>query len=274
MYPEIIFAFKVAISALVGGGWVAATTVLAQRFGSKAGGIIAGIPSVLLVALLFIGVAKGEEAVVAATTIIPASLGTLSGLMATYAVLARRGLAVALLAALFVWTAFQCLLVSISPIPFAWSLSIAGVALGLGILIFEFVLKVPSVAGVSRLPAAPHAPPAANPVALRAILGSLVVASAILAAEFSGPLLGGILSAFPAMVLTTLFLSYRQLGCEFSRAIAKTHMIGGIINCCVYTCAVRYFYLPLGLVGGTIAAYAVVLVTSAVVYWFVRRFIR
>ena len=39
-----IFFLKLALSFIVGGAWIALTTVLAEKFGTKLGGIFAGLP--------------------------------------------------------------------------------------------------------------------------------------------------------------------------------------------------------------------------------------
>ncbi|MBN1224817.1 MAG: DUF3147 family protein, partial [Candidatus Aminicenantes bacterium] len=50
-----IFLIKLVLSFFVGGAWVAAATLIADKYGTKIGGIIIGLPSTLLVSLFFIG---------------------------------------------------------------------------------------------------------------------------------------------------------------------------------------------------------------------------
>ena len=47
-----IFLFKVILSVIVGGVWITSSTVIADRFGTKRGGLIAGTVGDLCVALL------------------------------------------------------------------------------------------------------------------------------------------------------------------------------------------------------------------------------
>jgi hypothetical protein len=47
--------FKLLIRFCVGGLWVTLTTIVADRFGSKLGGWIGGLPSTIVVTLFFAG---------------------------------------------------------------------------------------------------------------------------------------------------------------------------------------------------------------------------
>ena len=49
-----IFFLKFALSIIIGGAWIALATVLAEKFGTKLGGVIAGLPSMTAAALFFI----------------------------------------------------------------------------------------------------------------------------------------------------------------------------------------------------------------------------
>ena len=58
---------------------------------------------------------------------------------------------------------------------------------------------------------------------------------------------------------------------EFSRAITKPLMVTGMITIVVYSLGVRYFYLGLGLLLGTLAAYAMAMVSAYFTAIFVQR---
>ena len=51
---DSLFLAKVIISFFVAGIWISAATFLAERMGSKIGGLIANLPSNILVGLLFL----------------------------------------------------------------------------------------------------------------------------------------------------------------------------------------------------------------------------
>jgi hypothetical protein len=138
--------------------------------------------------------------------------------------------------------------------------------LAVSIIIFEKILKVKSVSGTKvQL--------AFSMILIRALLSGTIVATAVLLAKFSGPTLAGIFSAFPAVMLTTLFITYRKSGADFSRAISKTIMIGGVFNCVIYAIGVHYLYPSFGILIGTISAYSISIVSSIFTYLFVKRYI-
>ena len=68
---ESLFIAKVALSFLVAGIWIAFATVLSERFGSKIGGLIACMPSTIVVSLFFIGITQTPEFAAAATNAVP-----------------------------------------------------------------------------------------------------------------------------------------------------------------------------------------------------------
>jgi hypothetical protein len=44
-----IFLLKLALSFIVGSLWITMGTVLAERYGTKIGGLVAGLPSTILI---------------------------------------------------------------------------------------------------------------------------------------------------------------------------------------------------------------------------------
>jgi hypothetical protein len=52
------FLLKTVTSFLAGGIWIGASTLLAERLGSKKGGLVTNLPSTILVALVFVALAK------------------------------------------------------------------------------------------------------------------------------------------------------------------------------------------------------------------------
>ena len=58
---DYTFWYKLLLSFLVGGCWVTLTTIIAEKFGSKIGGLLGGLPSTIVVSLLFIGLTQNAE---------------------------------------------------------------------------------------------------------------------------------------------------------------------------------------------------------------------
>ena len=76
------------------------------------------------------------------------------------------------------------------------------------------------------------------------------------------------------MFISTLAITYRSGGADFSRAVAKSIMISGLINVVLYTIAVRYLYPWLGLAAGTLLAIAFSLLTGYLTYLFLKELVK
>jgi len=97
------FLIKLALSFLVGSIWITTVTMVAERFGSKIGGFIGGLPSTIVIALLFIGLSQSTEAASQAAVMIPLVMGINGFFILVYLALVHHGLIKALFAALVFW---------------------------------------------------------------------------------------------------------------------------------------------------------------------------
>ena len=67
-----IFLFKLFLSFIVGGLYIALTIRISERIGSRIGGLLIGLPSTLLVSLIFIAWTQNAGAAVSAGETLPA----------------------------------------------------------------------------------------------------------------------------------------------------------------------------------------------------------
>ena len=264
MSMDSLFLFKLVVTFLVGSLWLTGATILAERFGSKIGGVIAGMPSTIVIALFFIGWTQTPVAASQATVIVPLIMGIDAIFIITYASLVRRSFPLALLSSLFVWVCFSFALVLIHFNNF--SLSLIGF---LGLLLFsyvvmEYVLRVKSLAGRNT-------PLSFSNVLMRGLVSGLIITLAVAFAKLGGPLLGGVFASFPAVFLSTMILTYFAQGRVFSVSVMKTLMLSGTINTTVYASAVRLLYPLFGLIGGTISSFLLSLVSMYVVFLLVKK---
>ncbi|MDI9559183.1 MAG: DUF3147 family protein, partial [Pseudomonadota bacterium] len=49
-----IFVLKLILSFIVGSLWITMVTILAEKYGTRIGGLMAGLPSTILISLFFI----------------------------------------------------------------------------------------------------------------------------------------------------------------------------------------------------------------------------
>lgn len=265
--PESAFIVRLVTSFFVGGLWVSLSTLLAQRLGSKVGGIIAGLPSTALVALLFVALTQGVESCVEATSVVPASLSATCLLMVVYSYSLEQGVWKALGCGLVAWFLAQFVIILFSPFPLLFSLLLAAAGLSLAVFIFERGLKIDSTHGKKI---ALHPPI----ILLRAFLAGTVVTLSVLLARYVGPLLSGIFSVFPITMTSTLYVTFRDGGPDFSKAVAKAHMVSGVFTCSIYATAIHFFLPIFGLWQGTLFAYLLALFSSAFVAAFMKRYMR
>jgi hypothetical protein len=264
MSIDSLFLFKLVVTFLVGSLWLTGAIILAERFGSKIGGVIAWMPSTIVIALFFIGWTQTPVAASQATVIVPLIMGIDAIFIITYASLVRRNFPLALLASLFVWLCFSFALVLIHFNNF--SLSLIGF-LGLllvSYVVMEYVLHVKSLAGRNTSLSFSN-------VLMRGLVSGVIITLAVAFAKLGGPLLGGVFASFPAVFLSTMILTYFAQGRVFSVSVMKTLMLSGTINATVYASAVRYLYPLFGLIGGTISSFLLSLLSLYVVFLLVKK---
>lgn len=259
-----IFWIQLLLSFIVGGLWITLATIAAERFGSKIGGFIGGLPSTVFVTLFFIGLIQGPEIASQATTVIPLISGFLGLFMVTYAYFSRINFVTGIISALLVWSILSGLAVVIGLENFTFSIIAFLLLLIFSYYMLEKKLKIKSF-GKVKIRYTPLQ------IISRAIFAGSIISFAVFMTQVGGPILGGIFAAFPAVFLSTLIIVKKTGGLEFSRAVTKTLMISGMVNVVVYTTAVRYFYLIFGLVLGTIVSYLTAILGAYLMYNFINK---
>ena len=96
-----LFLLKLTLSFIIGGLWTITATALADKFGTKIGGFIAGLPSTILLGLFFIAWTQNEKSAVEATTIVPLVGGINYLFLASYAYFLKQGIFSALFISFF-----------------------------------------------------------------------------------------------------------------------------------------------------------------------------
>ncbi len=264
IFIDNLFLFKLVLTFLVGSLWLTGATILAERFGSKIGGVIAGMPSSIVIALFFIGWTQTPATASEATVVVPLIMGIDGLFIITYAFIVRQSFPLALLASLFVWLCFSFALVLIHFDNFGLSLIGFLVLLLVSYVVMEYVLRVKSLAGRKT-------PLSFSNILIRGLVSGLIITLAVAFARLGGPLFGGVFASFPAVFLSTMILTYFAQGSAFSVSVMKTLMISGTINTTVYASAVRFLYPPFGLIGGTISAFLLSLVSMYIVFLLVKK---
>jgi hypothetical protein len=258
-----LFTFQLGLSFLIGGVWIALTSMAAERLGPRLGGLIGGLPSLLAVAMLFIGWTQGLQQVYDATTAVPLTMAVNAFYLIAYALLLRRGVAVAIGGAMTLWAVLQTAIVLLDPRRYDWAL--VGWALA---LLAAYLIIRPITRGAASGPQ--HL--AYTPAQLlgRGAFGGAVIVAAVALSKIGGPIFGSVFSVFPAVFTSTLVITARSVGPAFTLSLVTPLMVSAVVNVVVYAIALRLAVLPLGLIGGSAAAYAVSLVSAALTHCFLK----
>jgi len=254
----------ILLSFGVGSVWITLTTVLADRFGSKIGGFIGGLPSTAAVSLFFIGFTQSPETAAQATTVFPLSYAFTGLFLVLYALLWRRGFWAALLLSLSTWFGLSACVVVFHLENFLLSVGVYILFFVVAVYLLEFKLKLPSTGGEKLKYTIEQ-------VLGRAVFGGSVVAFTVFMSRVGGPVLGGIFSAFPAVFISVLVISYKTKGIEFSRAMTKPLLVTGMVTIFLYALAVKFFYPNYGLWLGTLGAMLVAVVAALFTLLFIRK---
>ena len=238
-----VFIQKLILSFIVGSVWITLTTILAERYGTKIGGVIAGLPSTILIALFFIGWTQSPSVAVAATSIVPIVGGINCLFIVAYIYLVKINFWLSLVGSLLLWSVLSFGLVIIRFDNFILSLIAYAVLLFLCYNILEKKLVVKSKPGKKIKYTF-------SILLFRGLFSGLIISLAVIMGKIGGPLFGGMFAMFPAMFLGTLVITYFTHGALFSSAVMKVSTLAGM-SIIVYGIMVRYTYLPLGLLAGT-----------------------
>jgi hypothetical protein len=256
------FTAKLMLAFVIGGLWVTMATVAAEKYGTKVGGLLAGLPSTVVMVLFFVGWTQSIPAAVSATSSTALGAVAITLYLLVYIWLAKKNFWVALISALGVWFLVATLILLTKQINYARSLIIFGMILASSFYLVERVLRIKSV----------NSKPMKYSlwmIGFRAILSGLIVGLAVYLAKVGGPIFGGLFAMFPAVFTGTLLVTYLSQGSAFSSATMKMGMLS-VINLVFYSLLIRYSYPYFGLIWGTVLALAVSYAVGGLIYLFAR----
>jgi len=254
-----LFGLQLILGIIVGGGWIAGTTLAAQRLGSRLGGFLSGLPSTMVVSLLFISWTQGALVAREATSVMPVALAVNAVLLLTFAALAQRGFAGAILTSMAGWGFLQVLVAILDFRDFVLGIAVCGVLLLLGrAYMIDFL-------GIRPVPGAPMAWSWRDAL-LRGMLSGGVVGAAMALTRFAGPGLGGVFAVFPAVILSTLMIAQRAAGQGFTRSLVPSFMTSMLVHCVVYAIVFRWSVLEVGPLWATAISYGGTLFLGAGTY--------
>jgi uncharacterized membrane protein (GlpM family) len=261
---DTLFFLKLGLSFIVGGSFIVACSILSERLGSTIGGIIGGLPSSIVVVLLFIGWVSSPEDAVRATDIFPAALGLTGPFLTVYAYLCHRGLPIALTSAIVVWLFCSALI---------WALEIDNFLLSIGclILLLTASYKTQKLMNLPVNQKVVRASLSKRQILYRGLFAGSIISLTVFLSKLSGPLLAGIMAGFPSTFIATLVIIHLSSGYEFARSLIRPLLLSANITIMIYIIAIRYCYPTLGLLWGTLAAFCISSITAYILYRIIKR---
>lgn len=235
------------------------TSITAELFGSKIGGYIGGLPSTAVVSFFFIGLTQSPQTAAQATEVFPLAYSITGLFLVCYAVFSRRGIVFALSGSISIWLLFSALIILFDLDNFLISLIAYVLIFIISYYLLEKRLKIPFTGRIKTKYKALQ-------ILARAMSGGTIVAFAVLMSKVGGPIFGGIFSAFPAVFISILIITYKSRGMNFSISMTKPLMKSGMLTVVAYGISVRYLYPSLGLILGTFGAYLISLMIALFLY--------
>lgn len=231
---------------------------MSEKLGSRLGGLLIGMPSIVLVGLIFIAWTQNSAALVEATSIMPATIAASSIFLVVFILLRRLGIVAAYVGALSIWFALNLPLVFYKVTHLGVAILIAAVLLTISTAFFhkqkdrtlrEFKLSQ-------------------RAFILRIVFSGLLVAFAVFIARQAGPIWGGLFTSFPAAFSATVLILARTHGFGFTAAVSRTMVSGNLVNI-IFVCGVNLLVGSLGSAEALAASYLICVVFAMFSYRYI-----
>jgi uncharacterized membrane protein (GlpM family) len=241
------------LSALV----VILVTIIAEKYGTKIGGVIGTLPSTIIIAFLFIALDKGVWFASESVVVVPAEMGINLVFLLLFALLSQKKLPVALSGSLLGWTVLTILI---------YHSNVKSIVVSLAMFLFCFFFTFLTLDKKKKITSQNTIKVHYTPLKLlgRSLIAGVVIAIAVTFSNV-GTMLSGIFSVFPAIFLSTMLISLREHGPQFTGAMAKG-MIYGSPSVVSYAVGIHFLYPFVGILAGTIGAFLIALIVTLILF--------
>lgn len=228
---------------MAAGIWITSATLLAERLGSKIGGLLTNLPSNILVSFVFISLTRDRYFAAEATRAVPIGMTVDTIFLFIFIVSLRFGVAAATALSLAVWAGLAFLAGHLMLTGWIDNIAIYVIIAIALFLICENVLKIPSAARTTRKYTAFQ-------LLIRAVFAGGVVGGTVLISAFASAYWVGLFSTFPAVLLSTMIILSINQSPAFARATGKILLFSSS-NIIIFGLGVFLTYPAIGLIGGT-----------------------
>jgi len=254
-----IFLLRLIVSFFAGGGIVLLAIFLAQKLGSRLGGLLSGFPTIIFVSLLLIGVFVSAEAAQTASISALVALSFFGIFACIYVRFHKQSIWVSLPLAILGWLIAASIFnaFKIDTYWMALAIFLCVVIGSLGFLRFQ-----DTPASFSSDVAKPK-----WSYVLRFMLGGLTVSGAYLLSVVAGERVGGIWASFPALAISSVIILNHLEGKAFTASFIKNVFSSAAVNCGIYISGVYFTYVAFGVLWGTIMTAAITICSTAVLIY-------
>jgi len=244
---ETTALIRILASFVIAGGWIGTATILSEKLGSKWGGLITNLPSNILVSLVFVSLNKG--AIFAANTVFAVPIGMLIDtiFLLLFIILLRKGLVTSIIVSLGSWLLMAIIAnaLNFQNLPMAIVLYIISVIVCY--YIAEYKLKIPNVKKT-------HKKFSMSSLLIRSTFAGAIVATTVTVSLFARPYLVGLVTTFPAILLTSMIILTISQNAKFSQATGKVLLVSSS-NIIIYSLAVYLTYPTIGIIYGSLVSF-------------------
>ncbi len=255
---------RLIISFFVAGFVIIAVVYAAERYGTRVGGIIAGAPSVVGVALLLQAIFYGSDHAHVASLGTLLAMPVLGAFCICYILLAKHNPFFSIPAASIAWL-FAAYIVNEMEIQglrdvIIFSIVVCGGTKTLLLLMIKY--RIFHLKEHDDVPAKDNIfSKRSTKYIIRFLLGGTFVAVSILVAEYSNKTLAGLFAAFPAIGISNLIILRATKSPDFVSSFTYRYFSNAILHSTVYILIVYATYPVYGYVFGTIMALAASCIT-------------
>lgn len=241
-----LILFQVVIPFIISALVVIVVMFIAEKYGSKVGGILGTLPSTIVVAFVFIALSEDTQFASNAAAVVPAELGVNVIFLFVFALLVHRSTILAFVMTFLIWGILSLLLVIFEIDSIILSIVIYLICMISAFYYLEKKQKIPSRPKVTI-----HY--TVNKIMFRGVLAGIVIAIAVVLSNV-GSIISGIFSVFPAILSSTMLISVREHGPDFASGMAKSMMLG-LSSVATYAMLVTVLYPVYGILYGSLVAY-------------------
>lgn len=255
------FIIKVILSLIIGIIWVIISTNIAERVSGKFGGLIVGLPSTAVISLLFIGLTQGVTKAITASVIVPFSMGLTCSYYISFLLLTKKGFITGFFGSLVIWFLFALISSKYSPNSIVASVIVWLILVTVSIWWAVKNIHINHVLIPKKI--------ISSPLWLKAILTGTIISLIVIIGKVVGPRWGGIFATFPALTTSTMLITIKSGGNEFTRLIAKNVLISTTTTIGFFAIFCYFLYPIIGVILGTIFAYVGLLIVSIPLYFLI-----